>query len=177
MFLSEDRWADCLVEMKRKQPAPRLKWLTPATVDRPMAGPGHLAERSADSKIYYEHLSCTPVQLAEIRSLDASGKSILLQYDPANEESQAQAQQFINEHGLSPSMMMDLESRWSIRWRTQWGQGKSTRIRLLVQCCCGYDAENRQDKESKKKQRTTLSSSTPATTHCHCPVPQSSYPE
>lgn len=30
--------------------------------------------------------------------------------------------------------------------------------------CCGYDAENRQDKESKKKQRAALSSSTTSAT-------------
>jgi hypothetical protein len=63
---------------------------------------------------------------------------------------QAQAECFLLEHGLSRTCLEQLEKRWSVTSSNKWKSGDVQRKRVLYQCICGYSTEARR-KTSKSK--------------------------
>ncbi|KAG8958634.1 hypothetical protein FRC03_008953 [Tulasnella sp. 419] len=126
-----------------------FRFLTPIT--GPKTKSSGLSVTSELSQVHLDQLDCPEEQLNEIRELYRFDKALHRMFVANSEESQLDAHTMLAQHGLGLNTVADLESRWNIKWKKEWGNGPTCRIRVLMQC---YDEKRRQVREMKKRQNS-----------------------
>ncbi|KAG8950584.1 hypothetical protein FRC03_012829 [Tulasnella sp. 419] len=131
-------------------PPLELLWLPPL-YDRPPTRSDRVKPLKENSKVPIDHLDCQSSQLEAIKQLYASGDITSEVFNTESSSSQMKAKMLLAQHGLGLTPVADLSSRWSVKWTDSWGFDSMKRERVLMQCCCGYDTQRRQEREIRRQ--------------------------